>query len=54
MHYVLFKNREFKGKLKEARVNLIRLRGPDYPVEDELKYLIKSYAFVNNNQGSFW
>ena len=38
--------------MNEARANLLRLRGPNYPIEDELKYLVKSYAFVNTNKGS--
>jgi SP family facilitated glucose transporter-like MFS transporter 8 len=37
-----------KGKLKEARGALIRLRGPGHNYEEELQYLLRSYAFVKD------
>ena len=37
-----------KGKLKEARGALIRLRGPGHNYEEELQYLLRSFAFFND------
>ena len=42
-----------KGKLVQARISLVKLRGPNYPVDDELVYLQKSYAFTQQNTTSF-
>ena len=41
-----------KGKLKEARGAIIRLRGSDYNYEEELQYLLRSYAFVKDRPSS--
>ena len=42
-----------KGKLKEAKRAIVKLRGPRHDSEEELQYLVRSYAFIKDRPFSF-